>query len=70
MFIWLGDVAYVDSATKIQFVMPAEYIKERLEMTKNASGYKELLESAKVIGVWDDHDYGVNDAGVTFAHKD
>jgi alkaline phosphatase D len=31
--------------------------------------YKELLNTAKVIGTWDDHDYGVNNGDRTFYRK-
>ena len=40
-------------------------------MTKeDAPGYPELLSKAKIIGVWDDHDYGQNDSGRDFEMKD
>ena len=43
LFIWLGDVAYVDNPKHFG-PMPIEYIKERFEMTKTAPGYRELLD--------------------------
>ena len=50
---------------------PDDYVKKRLKMTKeDAPGYPELLSKAKVIGVWDDHDYGQNDSGRDFEMKD
>ncbi|KAJ7967027.1 Alkaline phosphatase D [Quillaja saponaria] len=36
---------------------------------KSTPGYSHLLENTKVIGTWDDHDYGLNDAGKEFAGK-
>jgi len=36
-------------------------------MTKEAPGYKDLK---RVIGIWDDHDYGLNDSGIEFPNKD
>jgi alkaline phosphatase D len=33
-------------------------------------GYRKVRESTKVIGVWDDHDYGVNNGASNFAKKD
>jgi len=38
----------------------------RLENTKKAKGYSDLR---KVIGVWDDHDYGKNDGDSEMSDK-
>jgi alkaline phosphatase D len=46
--------------------MPEEYIRQRFRMTKEAKGYKDIK---RVIGVWDDHDYGINDADSNFEDK-
>ena len=70
LFVWLGDVAYIDAPNLSFKPMPIEYIKERFQMTKEAPGYSKLLQTSSVIGVWDDHDYGSNDAGRNFAFKD
>ncbi|EHA8591324.1 Alkaline phosphatase D [Cocos nucifera] len=43
---------------------------KRYEMAKNNPGYSKLRQSAQVIGTWDDHDYGLNDAGKEFSGKD
>ena len=39
-------------------------------MTKNAPGYSKLLQNSKVIGVWDDHDYGTYDGGRHFKFRE
>ncbi|XVE69542.1 hypothetical protein DITRI_Ditri10aG0000100 [Diplodiscus trichospermus] len=41
----------------------------RYNMAKNIPGYSRLRANAKVIGTWDDHDYGLNDAGKEFPAK-
>ncbi|OMP05962.1 Alkaline phosphatase D-related protein, partial [Corchorus capsularis] len=41
----------------------------RYNMAKNTPGYSRLRAKAKVIGTWDDHDYGLNDAGKEFSEK-
>ena len=69
LFVWLGDVAYVDNPRHFG-PMPPDYIRERLEMTKQASGYSDIEKNSKIIGVWDDHDYGTNDGGGRFQFKD
>ncbi|XVF63492.1 hypothetical protein PTKIN_Ptkin09bG0090900 [Pterospermum kingtungense] len=41
----------------------------RYNMAKNIHGYSRLRANSKVIGTWDDHDYGLNDAGKEFSYK-
>ncbi|KAJ7523524.1 hypothetical protein O6H91_18G052800 [Diphasiastrum complanatum] len=36
---------------------------------RNIPGYLELKKTAQVIGTWDDHDYGLNNAGKEFSGK-
>ena len=50
--------------------MPADYIRERFDMTKTAPGYKLLMENTQIVGVWDDHDFGTNDGGRNFEYKE
>jgi alkaline phosphatase D len=63
VFIWLGDIIYAD--THDMDHMQAEYDKVMKE-----PGYQKLKESANIIGVWDDHDYGWNDAGKNYSKRD
>ncbi|XP_012073530.2 uncharacterized protein LOC105635142 isoform X2 [Jatropha curcas] len=44
--------------------MESRYLK-----AKTNPGYSRLRQTAKVIGTWDDHDYGLNDAGKEFGRK-
>lgn len=62
LWVWLGDNIYGD--TQNMSVMKSKYDQQ----LKNP-GYKALIEKVKVIGTWDDHDYGVNDGGVEFPKK-
>ena len=40
-------------------------------MTKEqAPGYEQIRKDSKVIGVWDDHDFGINDGDKYFAFKE
>ena len=73
VWVWLGDAAYVDDQDLISLLFhptkgaSSEYVEQRLSMTKDqAAGYQQLLKSTIVVGVWDDHDYGHNDAGSDF----
>ena len=38
--------------------------------TKGTSHYRKFSEKIKTIGVWDDHDFGVDNGGKEFAQKD
>ncbi|XP_058073291.1 uncharacterized protein LOC131222293 isoform X2 [Magnolia sinica] len=41
----------------------------RYKEAKSNPGYSRLRRQAQVIGTWDDHDYGLNDAGKEFSGK-
>ncbi len=62
LWIWLGDNIYAD--TKNTKLMAEKYTKQ-----KNDINYRRLLACAMVIGTWDDHDFGANDAGKEFTNK-
>ena len=73
--MWLGDASYTSLPTSVPFVSPyvlpsAEHTLRRFEDTRQAPAYREMIDrGTKVIGVWDDHDYGKNDAGSAFIGK-
>ena len=56
LFVWLGDTVYAD--TQDIGKMRALYA----EQMRHAQ-YAKLLGATRVVGTWDDHDYGVNDGG-------
>ena len=62
LWIWLGDIIYAD--TEDMAVARAKY-----QSQKSNPGYKNLYEQCKVIGIWDDHDFGVNDGGKDYPMK-
>lgn len=41
----------------------------RYNLAKSNPGYSQLRRRAQVIGTWDDHDYGLNDAGKEYQGK-
>lgn len=64
VFIWLGDIVYGD--THDMGVLQSKYDKLDSEL-----GYQKVKTITKdIIGVWDDHDYGWNDAGKYYSKKD
>ena len=63
-FIWLGDFAYVDLKTDIGKFDEEAYnnMKNTFLESYNDPHYTLLRESStKIIGIWDDHDFGIND---------
>ncbi len=62
LWIWLGDIIYAD--TKDMEKMKAMY-----DLQKRKEGYLSLLTQCPVLGIWDDHDYGVNDGDNTYVAK-
>ncbi|GAB3914215.1 hypothetical protein GCM10028803_59250 [Larkinella knui] len=62
VWIWLGDNIYGDS--EVMDTLKAKYDKQ-----KSNPVYGQLRQSAKIIGVWDDHDFGVNDGGKEYPRR-
>ena len=62
-FIWLGDMVYGKDGDP-------EHLSKRFDQLKSKSSYQNLLESTEVYGTWDDHDYGLNNAGRDYKHKE
>ncbi|MCT8339954.1 alkaline phosphatase family protein [Flavobacteriaceae bacterium TK19130] len=63
VFIWGGDNVYADTDNMEK--MEADY-----DLVWASAAYQKLAEEAIVIGTWDDHDYGKNDAGEEWEMKD
>jgi len=51
--------------------MPNDHVLRKYELAKNDYPHYNDMQAngTHVIGVWDDHDYGVNDGGNQFVHK-
>ncbi|NJM93384.1 MAG: alkaline phosphatase family protein [Cytophagales bacterium] len=62
LFVWLGDNVYPDSEN-LDDIMVA-YRKQL-----SNPDYKTFKSQVPIIGIWDDHDYGVNDGGKHFRNK-
>lgn len=73
-FVWLGDFAYVDDfAYKLWFGYvqnPIDVVRRLFSISYNDPGYTELRKSAKIYGVWDDHDSGINNSDKTNPDKE
>ena len=62
LWIWLGDIIYADT-TDLK-ALAAHY--RRL---KTNPEYKKLRAKTQIVGVYDDHDYGVNDGCKDYPNK-
>lgn len=61
-FIWMGDNVYGDTEDM-------EVLRAKYQSVRDHPAYVRIRQSAKVIGTWDDHDYGANDAGKEYPMK-
>ena len=62
LFVWTGDVIYGDTSDM-------NVLKQKYDIQKNRPEYQKLISNVPVLGIWDDHDYGVNDGGKHFKQK-
>ncbi|WP_339758034.1 alkaline phosphatase D family protein [Algoriphagus aquimarinus] len=63
LFIWLGDNIYGDTDSM-------EIMKEKYDLQNSIPAYQKLKASTPIVGIWDDHDFGKNDAGHEYPYKD
>ena len=63
LFIFLGDNIYAD--TRDGAVMRAKYAK-----LAEIPGFARLRTTTPIVAIWDDHDFGENDAGADYPNKD
>ncbi len=63
LFIFLGDNIYADTRDM-------DLMRRKYAMLAAQPGFKRLRETTPLVAVWDDHDYGENDAGAEFPMKD
>lgn len=62
LWMWLGDIVYGDRGG-------IDTIRWMYNFQKKHPDYAALRQTVPVIGIWDDHDYGVNDGGSEYEHK-
>lgn len=62
LWVWLGDNIYAD--TDDMLAMDKMYQKVLAE-----PDYVSLRKRSSIMGIWDDHDYGINDGDKTYAKR-
>ncbi|MDA7501791.1 alkaline phosphatase family protein [Chitinophagales bacterium] len=64
VWLWLGDIIYGDTESRSR-------LQKYYSLQKKRPGYQQLLNTGcSVIGIWDDHDYGVNDGDKSYPIKE
>lgn len=63
VWIWGGDNVYSDTYDMEKMAMDYKTQKEEKD-------YMAVVNSTKVLGTWDDHDYGLNDGGEEYSMRD
>lgn len=62
LWIWLGDNIYADTDDMV--LMGNKYRQQ-----KTNPYYSQFIAQIPVTGIWDDHDYGINDGNKTYTMK-
>jgi len=62
IWIWMGDNIYGDTPNM-------DTLRAKYDLQNLVSDYQALKAKTPIIGVWDDHDYGINDGGKYYAQK-
>jgi alkaline phosphatase D len=62
LFIFLGDNIYGDTEDM-------SLLRQKWGMLSKSPGMQKLRERSKILGTWDDHDFGANDAGADYARR-
>lgn len=62
LFLFLGDNIYADTEDMA-------LMREKYGRLAAQAGYQMLLKTCPVLATWDDHDFGADDAGATYAKK-
>ncbi len=63
LFVFLGDNIYGDTEDMSE-------LKAKYKMLGDHPGFKKLKATSPLIAIWDDHDYGENDAGSEYPQKE
>jgi len=62
LWMWLGDNVYGDTEDM-------QVLADKYALQNSHPEYRQLLAQCPIIGIWDDHDYGVNDGDKTYPKK-
>jgi alkaline phosphatase D len=63
VFVFIGDNIYGDTTDM-------ELLKRKWGKLEAVEGFRQLRDSTTLLATWDDHDYGVNDGGKSYAKRE
>ena len=63
VFLFLGDNIYGDTQNM-------QLLKQKYQQLGAQPGFSQLTDSHEVMAIWDDHDFGQNDAGAEYPQKE
>ena len=63
IWIWMGDIVYADTNDMT-------VLRQQFDRQKTSPEYRSFATATRVIGVWDDHDFGENNADGNVPHKE
>jgi len=73
LWIWAGDNIYADwyapEGKKVKYTINRAWLTERYAAQFNRSDYAAFRKTTPILGTWDDHDYGKNNAGADYPLK-
>jgi len=67
LFLFIGDNVYADYPEVPKTAMD---IKKAYDMLAQQPGWKKIQQQCHIMATWDDHDYGLNDAGKEWELKE
>jgi alkaline phosphatase D len=75
LWIWAGDNIYADwyarpDGKRVKYTINRQWVTQRYAAQFNHPGYALFRETTPILGTWDDHDYGRNDAGASYKLKE
>ncbi len=56
LFLWTGDVVYADTTD-------ATEMRRKYQLQLDVPEYNSFRSNVPVVGIWDDHDFGINNGG-------
>jgi len=70
LFLALGDNVYADRRGDNGWEGSAEWVREAYAQLGQSPAYQRFASQVPIYPIWDDHDYGINDAGRELAFKE
>eukprot|EP00026_Physarum_polycephalum_P009810 Phypoly_transcript_09947.p1 GENE.Phypoly_transcript_09947~~Phypoly_transcript_09947.p1 ORF type:complete len:418 (+),score=49.08 Phypoly_transcript_09947:89-1342(+) len=71
LWVWLGDIVYADTREMPFLWKPSalSVMEYKYDAQRNNKDYKKLASTVNITGVWDDHDYGMNNGGKFYSDR-